>query len=143
MVLFMYFNTNQDRLFRGCSRMRGWGAGCKKALPVPKICHTYPAMLKLGTVIPYLKKIKNTKEGQKNIWVPWRTLKFCWYQHFLPKITIFCYIKKYRCRLHFDSFNFYWVCEDCLNKHSYNFDDVNKNGYPRPLRVFEIQVVTS
>ena len=37
----------------------GWGGtgGCKKA-PLPKICHTYPAMMKLGTVIPYLKKIK-------------------------------------------------------------------------------------
>ena len=24
----------------------------------PKICHTYPTMMKLGIVIPYLKKIK-------------------------------------------------------------------------------------
>ena len=24
---------------------------------LPKICHTYPTMMKLGTVIPYLKKI--------------------------------------------------------------------------------------
>ena len=24
----------------------------------PKICHTYPAMIKLGTVIPYPKKIQ-------------------------------------------------------------------------------------
>ena len=23
---------------------------------LPKICHTYPTMMKLGTVIPYLKK---------------------------------------------------------------------------------------
>ena len=30
--------------------------GAKKA-PLPKICHTYPAMMKFGTVIPYLKKI--------------------------------------------------------------------------------------
>ena len=33
----------------------GWGG--KKA-PLPKICHTYPTMMKLGTVIPYLKKIQ-------------------------------------------------------------------------------------
>ena len=26
--------------------------------PLPKICQTYPAMMKLGTVIPYLKKIE-------------------------------------------------------------------------------------
>ena len=32
----------------------GWGA---KSPHLPKICHTYPAMMKLGTVIPYLKKI--------------------------------------------------------------------------------------
>ena len=31
--------------------------GFKKA-PLSKICHTYPTMIKLGTVIPYLKKIQ-------------------------------------------------------------------------------------
>ena len=29
-----------------------------KRLPFPKICHTYPTMMKLGTVIPYLKEIQ-------------------------------------------------------------------------------------
>ena len=29
----------------------------KKAL-VPKICHTYPTMMKPGTIIPYVKKIR-------------------------------------------------------------------------------------
>ena len=41
---------------------QGWGRGVKKAPKkdaLPKICHTYPTMIKLGTVIPYLKKIKN------------------------------------------------------------------------------------
>ena len=33
------------------SRMRGGGGGGQKA-PVPKICHTYPTVMKLGTVIP-------------------------------------------------------------------------------------------
>ena len=32
----------------------GWG---KKPLLL-YICHTYPTMMKLGTVIPYLKKIQ-------------------------------------------------------------------------------------
>ena len=32
----------------------GW-AGAKKA-PLPKICHTYPTMMKLGTVILYPKR---------------------------------------------------------------------------------------
>ena len=39
---------------------QGWGTGVKKAPKkdaLPKICHTYPTMIKLGTVIHYLKKI--------------------------------------------------------------------------------------
>ena len=32
--------------------------GCGKNAPLPKICHTYPTMMKLGTVIPYLKEIQ-------------------------------------------------------------------------------------
>ena len=46
-------NPIQDGLFRGCSGME-WA----KRPPIPKICHTYPTMMKLGTVIPYLKKIQ-------------------------------------------------------------------------------------
>ena len=34
-------------------RRRG-GSGAKRPL-LPKICHTYPTIMKLGTVIPYLK----------------------------------------------------------------------------------------
>ena len=34
----------------------GCGGGQKG--PFPKISHTYPAIMKLGTVIPYLKKIQ-------------------------------------------------------------------------------------
>ena len=36
----------------------GGGGGGKKA--VSKICHTYVTILKLGTVIPYLKKNQKT-----------------------------------------------------------------------------------
>ena len=35
--------------------VHGWG-GSKKA-PLLRIYHTYPAIMKLGTVMPYLKKI--------------------------------------------------------------------------------------
>ena len=35
----------------------GWEEG-KKAL-LPKTCHIYLTLMKLGTVIPYLKKIQN------------------------------------------------------------------------------------
>ena len=33
----------------------GWG---DQEGPLSKICHTYPTMMKFGTVIPYLKKIQ-------------------------------------------------------------------------------------
>ena len=35
-----------------------------KGPPLPKICHTYPTMMRLGTVIPYLKKIQNMYESR-------------------------------------------------------------------------------
>ena len=41
----------------------GWGEGGGQKVPLPKICHTYPAMMKLRTVIPYLKKIQKTYES--------------------------------------------------------------------------------
>ena len=45
----IYFNPIQDEHFGGCSQK-----GRQKA-PLPKICHIYPTMIKLGTVTPYLK----------------------------------------------------------------------------------------
>ena len=55
----------------------------------------YPTMMKLGTVIPYLKKIHKIYKSRDTL------LEFCWNQHFLPEINRFCYIKKNRYRLHF------------------------------------------
>ena len=55
----MSVNSIHDGLFRGCSRMGGGGGGSKKA-PFPKIWHTYPTMIKLGSYsLP--------KEDPKNI----------------------------------------------------------------------------
>ena len=50
-------NPIQDGHFRGCSQMGG-----AKRPPIPKISHTYPTMMKLGTVTPYLKKIQKIYE---------------------------------------------------------------------------------
>ena len=61
------FNPIQDGLFWGFSRMEGGG---KKA-PLPKICHTYPTIMKLGTVIPYPKKIQKIYESRDT------PLEFC------------------------------------------------------------------
>ena len=41
----------------------GWalsGLPADEGAPLPKISHTYPTMIKLVTVIPYLKKIQKT-----------------------------------------------------------------------------------
>ena len=50
----------------------GWGG----KPPPPKICHTYPAMMKLGTVIPYLKKIQKIYESHDT------PSEFRWHQQF-------------------------------------------------------------
>ena len=45
-------------LFGGAHR---WGV---KKDPLPEICHTYPTMIKLGTITPYLNKIQKIYESQ-------------------------------------------------------------------------------
>ena len=51
-----------------------WGGAKRPALPI--ICHTYPTMMKLGTVIPNLKKIQKLYESCDTF------PDFCWHQHF-------------------------------------------------------------
>ena len=51
----------------------GWGA---KKDPLPKICHTYPTMVKLGTDIPCLKKIQKIYESRVT------PLELCPHHHF-------------------------------------------------------------
>ena len=64
------FNPIQDGLFWGCSRMREpfWP-------PLPRICRTYPTMMKLGTVISYLMKIQKIYKSRDT------SIEFCWHQH--------------------------------------------------------------
>ena len=65
-------NSIQGGPFQSCSRI---GSGKKD--PLPKISHTYHAMLKLGIFVDLLKKIK------KKIHQPCDSFSnFCWYQHF-------------------------------------------------------------
>ena len=52
------FNPIQDGLSWGCSQM-----GVGKRAPLLKIRHTYPTMMKIGTVIPYLIKIQKICES--------------------------------------------------------------------------------
>ena len=82
-------NPTQDGPFRRYSWLRG------QNFPLPKIGHTYPTLMKLGTIIPYLNKIQKIYESRDT------PLEFCWDQHFSLEITRSCFIKKYRYRLHF------------------------------------------
>ena len=52
--------------------------GAKKP-PHPKICHTYPTMIKLDKFIPYLKKIQKIYKSRET------PLEFCWHQHFFTE----------------------------------------------------------
>ena len=124
-------NPIQDELFQGCSRMEGKRR--QKAPPPPhlhKICHTYAKMMKLGTVIPYLRKI------QKNIKTTWLTLIILLTSAFIhwklsnldisrstdtDFISFWCII--------YNSFRLFWVYKGCPSKYCYNFDNVNKSGY--------------
>ena len=77
----------------------GWGGGgvCKKA-PLRKICHTYRPIMKFGTVILYLNK---SKKHMDHVTHP---LSSAHISIFSPKIGKFCYIKKNRCLLYFDTY---------------------------------------
>ena len=95
--------------------------------PLPKICHTYPTMMKLGScTLP--------KEDLKSIWITWHTpwllLTSAFFYRKLANFAIsrnipFRYIIS-------NSFSFSQVFKDCFNKLGHNFDDVIKNFSPRP-----------
>ena len=90
-----FFSPIQHEHFRGCSCMRSWDGVGQKG-PFPKICHTYPQLMKLGTVILYLKKIK-----KKYMNYVTQTLRSADISVFSPEISKFCSVKKYRYRFHF------------------------------------------
>ena len=106
----------------------GWRVS-KKA-PLPKTCHTYPTMMKLGTLVPCLKKIQKIYKPRD---APLGSADSI----FSPEMRRFSYIKKYRYRLYFDMLflillTFFESLKIFYNKHGYNFDDVNKSGYSGP-----------
>ena len=61
-----YINPVQDGAFSAHGQRQQ-----KSPHPLFKICHTYPAMMKPDTVIPYLKKIQKIYESRDTI------LEFC------------------------------------------------------------------
>ena len=112
------FNTIQDGIFLGYSRM---GAPL-----LPKIRHTYPTMMKLGTVIPYLRKTQKMYKSRDT------SLEFCQHQHFFIRNQEILLHQEIQVQIGFsyiiyNSFTFSLVFNNCFNKHGYNFDDVSKN----------------
>ena len=120
-------NPIQDGLFRGCSRRKG---GVLFAL-LPKTCHTYPTIIKLDTVIPYLRKTKKVYKSRDT------SLEFCWHLHFFTRNQQIWLHQEIQVQIGFwyiiyNYFNFSWALKKFFNKHGYNFDDISKNGYSRP-----------
>ena len=65
-------------LFWAAHGYGGEGGGQKGHPPslISNICHTYSTMVKLGTLIPYLKKIQKIYKSHDT------TLEFCQHQQF-------------------------------------------------------------
>ena len=89
-LIFLLFEPYSGWAFSGL--LTDGGA---KRPPLPKICQTYPTMMKLGKVILYLKRPKNY---MNHVMHP---LSSADSSIFSSEISKFCYIRKYRYRLHF------------------------------------------
>ena len=85
--------------FLGAAHELEKGGGAKTPA-LPKIYHTHPIMMKLGTVTPYLRKIQKHIRYKNHVTHP---LSLADIRIFSPEIGKFCSIKKNRCRLHFDT----------------------------------------
>ena len=75
-----------------------FGAGHGLGAPIPKIWPTYPTMIKLGTVIPYLKKLQKIYESHDT-----PLLSSTDNSIFSPEISNFYYVKKHKYRLRFNT----------------------------------------
>ena len=71
-INYYFFNPIEDGIFWGWSRMEEWWG----RTPISKICDTYLTIMKLGTVIPSLKKTRKIYGSHDT------PFEFCWYQHF-------------------------------------------------------------
>ena len=68
-----------------------------KKTPLSKICHTYPTLMKFDS---YTLPKEDTKKYINHITQPFGSAEI---SIFLLEISIFCYIRKYRHRLHFNA----------------------------------------
>ena len=108
-----------------------WGLGVEQKAPLLKICCAYLSMMKMDIVVLYLQKIQKTFESRET------PTEFCWHQNFFTRnqqILLYQEIQIWTRFLNIisNSFNIFWFFKKCFNKDDNNFDDVSKNGYPRP-----------
>ena len=131
-IVFFKTSTNscvfQIKKFEGCWLMN---RSKKFSLPLTKIFHTYPTMMKFGRAIFYLKKIQKTYESRET------PLELCWHHWFFAEnqqILIYQEIQIYIAFWYIisNSFNIFWVFKYYFNKNSYNFDNISKICYPKP-----------
>ena len=85
--------------------------------------HIYPTMMKLGTLIPYQKKIQKyinyVMQPLSSADISIFSREISKYQEILIQIVFL--------KIHFHIFLTFFIF-----KHGYNFDDVGKNCYSRP-----------
>ena len=62
--MIVNINPIQDGLFGVAHGWEGGGRGRTKSPHLSKICHTYPTLMKIGTVISYLKMIQKTHRSR-------------------------------------------------------------------------------
>ena len=106
----------------------------QKGPPLPKIYHTYPIMMKLGTVIPCLKKIQKIYESRDT------HLEFCWRQRFFTgNQQIFLYQEIQIQTAFWYIVSIFLTFLESLKIFLTNlvtcFDDVSKNDYPRTFEI--------
>ena len=122
MTLLQLLNLFRMGLFGAA---QGWGGGSLKR-PRPKIYHTYPTMMKLGSYT-------FAKEDPKNMWITWHT---SWVM-LTSAISMFSLeFKEYKYRFHFGTYflillKFFGFLKIVLINMVCNLDDVTKNGNPR------------
>ena len=56
-LIYIFYRMGFFGAAQGCGERGG-----DKKVPLPKICHAHPTMMKLGRVIPYLKKSQKIYE---------------------------------------------------------------------------------
>ena len=94
------FNAIQDGIFWGCSRMAGRRGAKMPPPPAPILPKSVTHILQWWNLAYLYVTQRRSKKDMNHVIHP---LSSAGISNFSPKISKFCYIKKYRNRLHFDT----------------------------------------